>query len=271
MVEVNVSDIGVGPVLSQRSAGDQKLHPWAFFRCLTLAERSYDVGALVLALQEWQYWLEGAAKPFVIWTDHKNLAFLQGAKLLNSCRAQWALFVSRFELALTYRLRLKNGKLDALSRQFTADQPDHKPEPILSSSCVWRRECARPCAPLLILAELHRTPCLSRPLTAPRSSSGDTGPGWHAIHAILLAIDNPWCQGVNRCLHFVLPREVLSSAPSGPPEPTPGPTAPLVTHRGGLGEPSGRACVLAPWPPYRYGLRPQPIHHPGVGGLLCSL
>lgn len=49
---------GVGPVLSQRSAGDQKLHPWAFFSRLTLAERNYDVGALVL---EWRYWLEGAA------------------------------------------------------------------------------------------------------------------------------------------------------------------------------------------------------------------
>lgn len=59
-VEVDASDVGVGTVLSQRGAVDQKLHPCAFFsHRLTPAERNYDVGnckllALVLALQEWR-------------------------------------------------------------------------------------------------------------------------------------------------------------------------------------------------------------------------
>ena len=40
IVEVNASDVGVGAILSQRSAEDQKLHPCAFFSLpLSPAER----------------------------------------------------------------------------------------------------------------------------------------------------------------------------------------------------------------------------------------
>ena len=47
MVEVDTSDSGIGAVLSQHSASDQKLHPCSFFsHCLSPAERNYDVGAL---------------------------------------------------------------------------------------------------------------------------------------------------------------------------------------------------------------------------------
>lgn len=46
---------------------------------------NYDVGnreplALVLAHQEWRHLLEGSAQPFVVWTVHKNLAYLRSAK-----------------------------------------------------------------------------------------------------------------------------------------------------------------------------------------------
>lgn len=45
VVEVDASDTGVGAVLSQYSPSDSKIHPCAFFsRCLTPAERNYDVG-----------------------------------------------------------------------------------------------------------------------------------------------------------------------------------------------------------------------------------
>ncbi|KAF7640814.1 hypothetical protein LDENG_00012300, partial [Lucifuga dentata] len=79
VVEVDASDVGVGAVLSQCSAADQKLHPCAFFsRCLTPAERNYDIGnrellAVKLVLEEWRHWLEGSKVPFLVWTDHKNL------------------------------------------------------------------------------------------------------------------------------------------------------------------------------------------------------
>ena len=65
---------------------DGKLHPGAFLpRGLTPPERNYDVGdrelhAIKLALDEWRHWLEGAELPFIVWTDHKNLSYIQSAK-----------------------------------------------------------------------------------------------------------------------------------------------------------------------------------------------
>uniref|UniRef100_A0A8D0AQG0 Reverse transcriptase n=1 Tax=Sander lucioperca TaxID=283035 RepID=A0A8D0AQG0_SANLU len=124
VVEVDASNVGVGAVLSQRSAGDNKLHPCAFFsKKLSPAERNCDVGnrellAVKLALEEWRHWLEGAVVPFLVWTDHKNLAYIQTAKRLNSRQARWALFFGQFNFSLTYRPGSKNVKPDALSRQF---------------------------------------------------------------------------------------------------------------------------------------------------------
>ena len=66
VVEVDASDSGIGAVLSQRAAEDEKPHPCAFFsRRLSPAEANYDAGnrellALHEALVEWRHWLEGA-------------------------------------------------------------------------------------------------------------------------------------------------------------------------------------------------------------------
>uniref|UniRef100_A0A8C5N9Y2 Gypsy retrotransposon integrase-like protein 1 n=1 Tax=Gouania willdenowi TaxID=441366 RepID=A0A8C5N9Y2_GOUWI len=141
IVEVDASDTGVGAVLSQRAVADNKLHPCAFFsRRLSPAERNYDIGnrellAVKLALEEWRHWLEGAEQPFVVWTDHKNLSYIQSAKRLNSRQARWALYFGRFNFTLTYRPGSRNTKPDALSRQFS-EEPVSDPEPILSPSRV---------------------------------------------------------------------------------------------------------------------------------------
>ncbi|XP_038133603.1 E3 SUMO-protein ligase ZBED1-like, partial [Cyprinodon tularosa] len=55
---------------------------------LSPAEQNYDVGdrellAIKLALEEWRHWLEGAEHPVLVWTDHKNLAYIQSAKQAN--------------------------------------------------------------------------------------------------------------------------------------------------------------------------------------------
>ncbi|KAK2905717.1 hypothetical protein Q8A73_009660 [Channa argus] len=122
--------------------GDQKLRPCAFFsRQLSPVERNYSVGdrellAIKLALEEWRHWLEGAPQPFIIWTDHKNLAHLRTAKRLNSPQARWSLFFDHFDFSLTYRPGSKNVKPDALSRIHAPDTSSNDPEPILRPSCV---------------------------------------------------------------------------------------------------------------------------------------
>uniref|UniRef100_A0A3Q3B5M5 Gypsy retrotransposon integrase-like protein 1 n=1 Tax=Kryptolebias marmoratus TaxID=37003 RepID=A0A3Q3B5M5_KRYMA len=141
LVEVDASDTGVGAVLSQRSSSDSKVHPCAFFsRRLSPSERNYDVGnrellAIKLALEEWRHWLEGSREPFVIWTDHKNLTYLQNAKRLNPRQARWSLFFARFNFILTYRPGTKNIKADALSRQFSATDSPKSEVNVLPESC----------------------------------------------------------------------------------------------------------------------------------------
>ncbi|KAI2668898.1 Transposon Tf2-9 polyprotein [Labeo rohita] len=131
VVEVDASEVGVGAVLSQRSPQDDKLHSCAYFsHCLSPSERNYDIGnkellAVRLALGEWRHWLEGTAILFLVWTDHKNLEYIRSAKHLNTRQARWALFFGRFNFVLSYRPGSKNGKPNALSRQFGS--PDNMP------------------------------------------------------------------------------------------------------------------------------------------------
>ena len=152
VVEVDASDVGVGAVLSQRVASDQKLHPCAFFsRRLSPAERNYDIGnrellAVKLALEEWRHWLEGTKQPFLVWTDHKNLEYIRTAKRLNSRQARWALFFTRFNFSLSYRPGSRNVKPDALSRQFQREEDDASasdtilPSPCVVASLTWEIE-----------------------------------------------------------------------------------------------------------------------------------
>ena len=82
IVEVVASNVGVGAILSQCSAGDSKVHPCAFYsHRLSPAEQNYDFLVKLLAvkpaLEEWRQWLEGAQVPFQVWKDHKNLEYLQ--------------------------------------------------------------------------------------------------------------------------------------------------------------------------------------------------
>lgn len=142
IVEVDASDVGVGAVLSQRAGPSSKLRPCAFFsRRLSPAERNYDVGdrellAVKLALEEWRHHLEGAALPFLVWTDHKNLTYLRGAKRLNARQARWSLFFARFNFSISYRPGSRNTKPDALSRQFDSDTGPAEFSTILPAGCT---------------------------------------------------------------------------------------------------------------------------------------
>lgn len=122
IVEVDASNFGLGCILSQYDSNNI-LRPISFHsRSLSSAERNYVIGdkellALKVALEEWRHYLEQAKHPVLVYTDHKNLEYMESAKIQNSRHARWALFFSRFNLQLTYRPGSKNGKADALSRK----------------------------------------------------------------------------------------------------------------------------------------------------------
>lgn len=80
IVEVDPSDSGIGAILSQQAAKDNKLHPCAFF--------SLQLIAVKPVLEEWRHWLENSEHPFLVWTDHKNLSYIQDATCFNSCQAR---------------------------------------------------------------------------------------------------------------------------------------------------------------------------------------
>ena len=130
IVEVDASDSGVGAVLSQMLSPNGEIHPCAFFsRRLSPAERNYDVGnrellAIKLALETWRHHLEGAAHPFQVWTDHKNLEYLRSAKRLNPRQSRWALFFDRFNFKISFRPGKLNVAADALSRQFSSNDAE---------------------------------------------------------------------------------------------------------------------------------------------------
>lgn len=87
--------------------------------------------AINLVLEEWHHWLEGAELPFLVWTVHKNLEYLQTAKRLNPRQARWALFFQRFNFTLSYCPGSKNGKPDALSCQFNPSEEEQVVEHII--------------------------------------------------------------------------------------------------------------------------------------------
>lgn len=110
-----------------------------FFSCrLSPAEHNYDVGdrerlAIKLALEEWRHWLEGAQHSVLVWTDHKNLSYIQSAKRLNPRQSRWSPVFSRFNL---YRPGSRNTKPDTLSRIHSPDDSQKEPATILPPSCL---------------------------------------------------------------------------------------------------------------------------------------
>ncbi|CAJ0931751.1 unnamed protein product [Ranitomeya imitator] len=94
LLDVDASSVGVGAVLSQE--GEDGVHPCAFFsKIFSETELNYDVGnrellAIKLAFEHWRHLLEGARHLIQVFTNHKNLIYLDAAKRLNARQAREA-------------------------------------------------------------------------------------------------------------------------------------------------------------------------------------
>jgi len=122
-IEADSSDFAIEAVLSQQSLTDGKWHPVAFYsKSLSSVEWNYKIHdkemlAIIRMLEEWRHFLEGAAHPVEIWTDHKNLEYFMTAKKLNCCQAHWSLHLARFDFLLHHYPGCTMGKPDTLSRR----------------------------------------------------------------------------------------------------------------------------------------------------------
>jgi len=120
-IEADSSDFASGAVLSQKLPGEEKWHPVVFYsKSLSLVEWNYEIHnkemlAIIRALEEWRYFLEGAWHPVEIWMDYKNLEYFITAKKLNHRQAHWSLYLACFDFKLIHRPGCSMGKPDAVT------------------------------------------------------------------------------------------------------------------------------------------------------------
>lgn len=163
IVEVDSSDVSMGVVLSQRSVGDQKLHPCTFFSC-------HLNGTMMWATVTSWPWSWPSKSGVIGWRVPRSYSWFgltiktwpTYRALLNSRQTRWGLFFGHFAFALTYWPGSKNTKP---SRQFAVNQcrsqSFHPPVSWAWPPGKWRSRCVRPCAMHLTLEELQRIRCLS--------------------------------------------------------------------------------------------------------------
>ncbi len=67
----------------------------------------------------------------------QDLEYIRSAKRLTTRQARWSMFFSRFDFHVTYRPGSKNGKADALLRQFDFAMSSKVPnEPVIPTSLI---------------------------------------------------------------------------------------------------------------------------------------
>jgi len=81
---------------------------------------------VIICLEAWRHFLEGAKNKFEIWIDHKNLEYFMTSQNLNYRQARWALYLSKFDFVLKHIPGSKMGKADSLSRRSNWEKEGEK-------------------------------------------------------------------------------------------------------------------------------------------------
>src|SRR5215475_573075 len=130
-IEVDTSGEATGGTVMQQLE-DGQWHPIAY-RSVSMqpAERNYQIYnremlAIIEALKDWRYFLEGLRGEFEIISDHSNLEYWRTAQDLTRQQAQWSLYLSRFNFQLVHRAGKSNTQADALSRMASHRVQDHE-------------------------------------------------------------------------------------------------------------------------------------------------
>jgi hypothetical protein len=122
-IETEQSDFAFGAVLSQLSDGP--LIPMAYHsRKLDKARINYEIHdkdmlAIVSAFMAWRRYLEDAAHPISVFTDHMNLEYFTTTKILNQRQDRLAQVFAGYVVQIFYRPVVQMGNwihyLDLLS------------------------------------------------------------------------------------------------------------------------------------------------------------
>lgn len=119
-VHCDASNYGIGGTLTQTLEGIE--HPVAYFsRSLSPPERNYSATerealAVVLVVEHFRPYLEGAAVPFRIITDHSSLKWFLNLKNPSGRLERWGCRLSPYNFVVEHRRGSENVVPDALSR-----------------------------------------------------------------------------------------------------------------------------------------------------------
>lgn len=176
VVEADSSGYATGGVLSQYNEKGELL-PCAFFsKKLLPAECNYGIAdkemlSIIRCLNEWDADLRSLSKPFVVYSDHKNLEVFTKKQRLNERQIRWAEVLGKYDFKIVHRPGKEMIVPDILSRR-EQDLPttleDHRllfrEQKLLESS----RLLTEPLSPqILNTVGLHSTNSVAEPLRFP--------------------------------------------------------------------------------------------------------
>ena len=134
ILQVDVSDFGVGAILSQLDMEEQE-HPIAFAsrklqpREMKLSTTEKECLAIVWTVEMFRYYLFG--RKFKLQTDHNPLVWLNQIKNKNRKLLRWSLTLQEYDIELEHKIGEKHVNVDALihstsiGESFVSAAPSH--------------------------------------------------------------------------------------------------------------------------------------------------
>ena len=108
VIEMDASDHIIAGVISQPN-DQRRLRPLTFYlKKLEPAECNYQIYekellTIVTALKKWRQYVEGNKKTVKVITDHRNLEYLQTAKLNNRRQVRWCMELQGLDFKIQFR------------------------------------------------------------------------------------------------------------------------------------------------------------------------